>query len=122
MDIHPIHTETNHAAALARIETLWDAEPGTPEHDELEVLAVLVSAYEDTHWPALPPDPVEAIKFHMEQNGLRQKDLAGILGSVSRASEVLSGRRGLTVEMIKAIYAAWSVPLECLIGVTKRAA
>jgi len=122
MTIHPIHTDADHTAALARIEALWDAQPGTPEHDELEVLAILVSAYEDTRWPALPPDPVDAIKFHMEQNGLKQKDLAGIIGSVSRASEVLNGRRGLTLEMIKAIHAAWRIPLECLIGVAKRAA
>jgi HTH-type transcriptional regulator/antitoxin HigA len=122
MTIHPIHTEADHEAAITRIEALWDAQPGTPEHDEIEVLAVLVSAYEDTRWPALPPDPVEAIKFHMEQNGFKQKDLAGIIGSVSRASEVLSGHRTLTVEMIKAIHAAWPIPLECLIGVEKRAA
>jgi HTH-type transcriptional regulator / antitoxin HigA len=86
------------------------------------VLAILVSAYEDSRWPVLPPDPVEAVKFHMEQNGLKQKDLAGLIGSASRTSEVLSGRRGLTVEMIRAIHAAWSIPLECLIGVAKRAA
>ena len=122
MVIHPIHTDSDHDGALARIEARWDAQPGTPEHDEPEVLAVLVSAYEDTRWPAVPPDPIEAIKFHMEQNGFRQKDLAAIIGSVSRASEVFNGRRGLTVEMIKAIHAAWPIPLECLIGVAKRAA
>ena len=116
MAIHPIRTSADHDAALARIETLWDAQPGTSEHDELEVLSVLVSAYEDEHWPILPPDPVEAIKFHMEQNGFRQKELASVIGSTSRASEVLNRRRPLTVEMIKAIHAAWSVPLESLIG------
>ena len=116
MTIQPIHTSADHDDALARIEALWDAQPGTPEHDELEVLSVLVSAYEDEHWPGLPPDPVEAIKFHMEQNGLRQKDLAGVIGSASRASEVLNRRRPLTIEMIKAIHKAWSVPLESLLG------
>ncbi len=116
MAIQPIRTSAGHDAAVARIEALWDARPGTPEHDELEVLSVLVSAYEDEHWPVLPPDPVDAIKFHMDQNGFRQKDLAGIIGSVSRASEVLNRRRPLTVEMIKAIHAAWAVPLESLIG------
>jgi HTH-type transcriptional regulator / antitoxin HigA len=114
--IQPIHTSTDHDDALARIEALWEAQPGTPEHDELEVLSVLVSAYEDEHWPVLPPDPVEAIKFHMEQNGFRQKDLAGVIGSASRASEVLNRRRPLTIEMIKAIHKAWSVPLESLLG------
>ncbi len=116
MAIQPIRTSVDHDAALAHIEALWDAPPGTPEHDELEVLSVLVSAYEDEHWPVLPPDPVDAIKFHMEQNGLRQKDLAGVIGSASRASEVLNRRRPLTVEMIKALHAAWSVPFESLIG------
>jgi HTH-type transcriptional regulator/antitoxin HigA len=122
MTIHPIHTEADHEAAIARIGALWDSQPGTTEHDEIEVLAVLVAVYEDAHWPALPVDAVEAIKFHMEQNGFKQKDLAGVIGSVSRASEVLSGRRALTVGMIKAIHAAWSIPLEVLIGVETRAA
>lgn len=116
MAIQPIRTSANHDAALARIKALWDARPGTPEHDELEVLSMLVSAYEDEHWPILPPNPVDAIKFHMEQNGFRQKDLASVIGSTSRASEVLNRRRPLTVEMIKAIHAAWSIPLESLIG------
>ena len=116
MAIQPIRTSADNDAALARIEALWDARPGTPEHDEFEVLSVLVSAYEDEHWPILPPDPVDAIKFHMEQNGFRQKDLAGVIGSISRASEVLNRRRPLTIEMIKAIHRAWSVPLESLIG------
>jgi HTH-type transcriptional regulator/antitoxin HigA len=122
MAIRPIRTGADHDAAIARIETLWDAQPGTPEHDEIEVLSVLVSAYEDAHWPILPPDPIDAIRFHMEQNGLRQKDLAGIIGSVSRASEVLNRRRPLTVEMIKALHRAWSMPLQSLIGAEDRAA
>lgn len=122
MAIHPIRSEADHDAAIARIEALWDARPGTPEHDEIEVLAVLVSAYEDERWPILPPDPVDAIKFHMEQNGLKQKHLAGVIGSISRASEVLNRRRPLTVEMIKAIHRTWSIPLESLIGVQDRAA
>jgi HTH-type transcriptional regulator/antitoxin HigA len=116
MAIHPIRTDADHEAALHRIEALWSAEPGTLEHDELEVLSVLVSAYEGQRWPILPPDPIEAIKFHMEQNSLRQKDLAQVVGSESRASEILNRRRALTVQMIKAIHAAWSIPLECLIG------
>lgn len=116
MVIQPIRTSNDHDTALARIEALWDAQPGTPEHDEIEVLSVLVSAYEDTHWPVSPPDPVEAIKFHMDQNGFRQKDLASLIGGASRASEILNRRRPLTVEMIRAIHTAWSVPLESLLG------
>jgi HTH-type transcriptional regulator/antitoxin HigA len=116
MTIHPIHTDADHEAALARIEVLWDALPGTPEHDEIEVLSILVSAYEDGRWPILPPDPVDAIRFHMEQNGLKQKELASVIGSSSRASEVLNRHRPLTVEMIRAIHKEWMIPLEALIG------
>jgi HTH-type transcriptional regulator/antitoxin HigA len=88
------------------------------------VLGILVAAYEDAHWPILPPDPVDAIKFHMEQNGLRQKDLADVLGSASRASEILHRRRTLTIEMIRAIHDAWNIPLDSLVGnrINERAA
>ena len=116
MAIQPIRTSADHDVALARIEAPWEARPGTPDHDELGVLSVLVSAYEDEQWSVLPPDPVDAIKFHMEQNGFRQKDLAGVIGSTSRASEILNRRRPLTVEMMRAIHTAWVVPLESLIG------
>lgn len=122
MEIRPVRTQADHKAALARIEALWDAKPRTPEHDELEILSVLVAAYEDQRWPVLPPDPVEAIRFHMEQNGLRNRDLAAVLGSESRASEILNRRRALTVPMIRAIHDAWSIPLDPLIGSEARAA
>lgn len=122
MEIRPIRTQADHKAALARIEALWDARPRTEEHDELEVLSVLVAAYEEQRWPILPPEPVEAIRFHMEQNGLRSRDLAAVLGSESRASEILNRRRPLTVQMIRAIHDAWSIPLESLIGSDARAA
>jgi HTH-type transcriptional regulator / antitoxin HigA len=117
MEIRPIRSQADLAATLARIEALWDARPGTPDHDEIEVLATLVSAYENDRWPILPPDPVDAIRFHMEHNGLRPKDLAQVVGSVSRASEILNRRRSLTVEMIRAIHREWTIPLESLIGV-----
>jgi HTH-type transcriptional regulator/antitoxin HigA len=68
MPVSPIHTDADHDVALARIDALWGAEPGTPEHDELEVLSVLVAAYEDRRWPISPPDPIEALRFHREQN------------------------------------------------------
>ncbi len=122
MAIHPIRTEADHDAAIARIEDLWDAQPGTPEHDELEILGVLVAAFEDSDWPIQLPDPIEAIKFHMEQNGFKQKDLAAMISSISRASEVFNGHRSLTVEMIRNIHTAWSIPLESLIGANQRAA
>jgi HTH-type transcriptional regulator / antitoxin HigA len=115
--IRPIRSDQDHAAALARIDRLMQAAPGTPDSDELEVLAVLVAAYEETRWPIEPPDPIEAIKFHMEQNGYRQTDLTAIIGSASRASEILNGRRPLTVKMIQQIHAKWKIPLESLVGV-----
>ena len=122
MELRPIRNRADHRAALARIESLWDARPRTPEHDELEILSVLVAGYEERHWPILPPDPVEAIRFHMAQNGLRNRDLAVVLGSESRASEILNRRRPLTVPMIRALHAAWAIPLESLIGSAARAA
>ena len=115
MTIKPIRNDADHDMALARIEELWGFAPGTPEEDEFDVLSVLVSDYEDRHWPILPPEPVEAIKFHMEQNGFRQKDLANVLGSESRASEILNRQRNLSMENIRAIYKAWHIPLESLL-------
>ena len=122
MTIKPIRNDADHEAALARIEELWGYEPGTQEEDEFDVLSVLVSAYEDKRWPILPPEPVEAIKFHMEQNGLRQKDLARVLGSESRASEILNRQRSLSMENVRAIYKAWHIPLESLLNLQGEAA
>lgn len=122
MTIKPIRNDADHAMALARIEKLWSSEPGTPEDDEFDVLSVLVSDYESNRWPILLPDPVEAIKFHMEQNDLRQRDLAKVLGSDSRASEILNRQRNLSMENIKAIYKAWRIPLEALFHVEENAA
>jgi|HubBroStandDraft_1064217.scaffolds.fasta_scaffold01505_14 HTH-type transcriptional regulator/antitoxin HigA len=117
MTIRPIRSDEDHAAALERIDARMQAEPGTPDADELEILAVLVSAYEARRWSIDPPEPIEAIKFHMEQNGFRRSDLAAIIGSASRASEISTGRRKLTVKMIQQIHAKWKIPLESLIGV-----
>jgi HTH-type transcriptional regulator/antitoxin HigA len=122
MTVQPIRTHADLDATLRRIEELWNAEPGTPEHDELEVLGVLAAAYEDEHWAILPSDPIEAIRFHMEQNGYRAKDLAAVIGSESRASEILNRRRPLTLPMIRAIHTAWSIPLDSLVGTRDEAA
>ena len=122
MTIKPIRNDVDHDMALAGIEELWGFAPGTPEEDEFDVLSVLVSDYEDRHWPILPPEPVEAIKFHMEQNGFRQKDLANVLGSESRASEILNRQRNLSMENIRAIYKAWHIPLESLLHLQDEAA
>ncbi len=114
MDIKPVRTEADYAEALARIERLMDARPGTPQMDELEVLATLVEAYEAQHHVIDAPDPVEAIKFRMEQEGLKQKDLVDIVGSKSRVSEVLNRKRKLTIEMIRNLHRQLHIPIESL--------
>jgi len=115
MTIRAIHNDDDHARAMAEIGRLWDADPGTPEHDELEVLGVLVATYEEKRWPFPDADPVEAIKFRMEQADFTQADLARTLGSVSRASEVLRRKRHLTIEMIWKLNREWHIPAESLI-------
>lgn len=113
MEIKPIRTETDHLAALAEIERLWDAPDGTPEADRLEVLATLVDAYEQKHHPIDPPGPVEAILFRMDQLGLSRRDLEPYLGARSRVSEILSRR--LTLRMIRKLHDALGIPAEVLI-------
>src|SRR5579872_7188145 len=100
MDIKPILTEADHKVALAEIERLWDAQPGTPEFDKFQVLGTLVDAYEREHFPILPPDPIEAIKFRLEQQGLTRKVLESLIGTRARVSEILNRRRQLTLAMI----------------------
>jgi len=114
--IHPIRTETDYEAALERIEALWGAEQETPEGDELDVLFVLVEAYEEAHYPIAPPDPIEAIKFTMEHKQLERKDLEPYLGSRSRVSEVLNRKRGLSIDMIRNLHKGLGIPLESLVG------
>jgi HTH-type transcriptional regulator/antitoxin HigA len=113
--VKPIRTDEDHAEAVAEIERLWSAEPGTIEHDRLEVLGMLVDTYEAARWPIETPDPVEAIKSRMEQNGYSQSDLGRLLGSRPRASEVLARKRKLTVEMIHKLTNEWHIPAEVLI-------
>jgi HTH-type transcriptional regulator/antitoxin HigA len=116
MAIEPIRNDTDHRAALARIEALWDAPEGSPEAAELDALATLVEHYEDRRWPMAPVEPLAALTFAMEQQGLAQTDLAKLLGSRSRASEVLSGKRALTLEQIRLIAHRWRVPVSLLVG------
>jgi HTH-type transcriptional regulator/antitoxin HigA len=115
MTIRAIHNDDDHARAMAEIGRLWDADPGTPEHDEIEVLGVLVATYEVKRWPFPDADPVEAIKFRMEQAAFTQVDLARTLGSVSRASEILRRKRHLTIEMIWKLNREWQILAESLI-------
>jgi HTH-type transcriptional regulator / antitoxin HigA len=121
MIVRPIRTDEDHAAALREIERLWGAEPGTPESDALEVLATLVDRYEDERFPLPEADPVAVIEAYMENNDLNRKDLAEVLGSQSRATEVLSHRRSLSIEHIRRIHRAWKIPADLLIGESRRA-
>jgi HTH-type transcriptional regulator / antitoxin HigA len=116
MKLKLIKTQKEYKVALKRIEKLMDAKPRTPQGDELELLATLVEIYEREHEPVPPPDPLEAIRFRMEQEGLKPKDLIPFIGSRSRVSEVLSGRRSLTLKMIRNLHRGLSIPANSLIG------
>lgn len=115
MNIHPVKTEEAYERALGRIEELWGAEPGTVDGDELDIWLALVDAYEEENHPVPPPSPVEAIKFVMEQKGLTQADIVPYFGSRSRVSEVLNGKRPLTLSMIRSINIGLKIPAEILI-------
>jgi HTH-type transcriptional regulator/antitoxin HigA len=115
MNIKPIHSEADYLESLARIDVLMDAEPGTPEGDELDILATLVQAYEENHYPVEAPDPVEFIKNVMDFLGLDQAEFARLLQSRPRASEILNRRRQLTLNQIRQITRAWKVPADPLI-------
>lgn len=116
MDIRPIRTAADYNAALSRINKLMTAKTGTPQGDELDVLSTLVDAYEKAHFPIEPADPIEAIRFRMDQMGLKRKDLEPYIGSRHRVSEVLNRRRGLSLEMIRRLHDGLHIPLEVLIG------
>jgi len=118
-----IRSEEDYAAALAEYEAYFDSEPApaTPEGDRFELLGLLLSTYEDKHFPIRPGRPLDAIQFRMEQSGYTQTDLANLLGSRSRASEILSGRREPSLEQIRKLHREWGIPIESLIGATEAA-
>ena len=118
-DLKPIRNEKDYERALAEVEVLWGAKAGTPKGDRLDVLATLIEAYEVEHYPMDPPDPIEAIKFRMEQQGLSRKDLEKILGTRTRVSEVLNRKRGLSINMIRALHEKLGISAEILIGATR---
>ena len=115
MNAKIIKTEQEYDQALGRIDELMEAEPGTPEGDEFELLVTLVELYEEQEYPIGLPDPVSAIKFRMEQQGFKQKDLIPYLGSKSKVSEVLSGKRSLSLRMIRSLHAGLGIPAEVLL-------
>jgi len=116
MVIHPIKTEKDYNNAMLRIDALMDAEPGTEEGDELDVLATLVEAYERVNFPIEPPDPVEAILFRMEQMGIDRKALEPFLGGRNRVSEVLNRKRNLSMSQVRKLHDGLNIPLENLVG------
>jgi HTH-type transcriptional regulator/antitoxin HigA len=117
-ELKPIHSEADYDEALAEVERLWGAKLGTPDGDRLDILVTLIEAYEDQHYPMGPSDPIDAIKFRMEQQGLTRKDLEPMIGTRTRVAEVLNGKRNLSIGMIRKLHAKLGIPAEVLIQPT----
>ena len=115
MIIKPIRNEQDYELALKRVEMLMDAAPQSEAFDELEILATLVESYEAKHYAIDAPDPIEAIKFRMEQEGLKQKDLVPLFGNKARVSEILNKKRKLTLDMIRNLHDVLNIPFENLL-------
>jgi len=120
MRVKPIRNDTDYQEALRQIEKLWGAEEGTPRGDRLDVLATLVDAYEQKHHSMDPPDPIDAIRFRLEQLGLDQRALIGVIGNRSRVYEVMNGDRGLSLAMIRKLSEKFGIPAEVLIQPTRK--
>jgi len=115
MKIKPIRNEADYQKAIERLEVIFDAKEGTDEGDELEILAIVIDNYENENFPIGMPDPISAIKFRMEQMGLKQKDLVEMVGFKSRVSEIMNKKRKLTLDMIRKLNATLNIPTEVLI-------
>ncbi len=115
MEIKPIKTEIDYAAALKEVERLFDATPGTAAGDQLEVLATLIHVYEEKHHTVPLPNPIDAILYYMESRGLTRRDLEKYLGSRARVSEVLNRKRALSMDMIRNLHSGLGIPAEVLI-------
>lgn len=114
MNIKVIKTEEDYQKALKRLEVIFDSTPDTPEGDEAELLSILIEKYEDEHYPIDAPDPLEAIRFRMEQLDMDKKDLARVIGYKSRVSEIFSKKRKLTLKMIRQLHQKLNIPYETL--------
>ena len=119
-EVRPIRTKRDYKSALKEVERLWGAKAGTSEADPLDVLATLVDAYEAEHYPMDPPDPVEAIKFRMEQQGLTRRDLEEIIGTRTRIAEVLNRKRGLSIAMIRRLHERLGISADVLIRPSRK--
>jgi HTH-type transcriptional regulator/antitoxin HigA len=115
MTVKPIKTKKDYTQALERLDSIFDSKKGSSEGDELEVLSILIGKYEDEHFPVGLPGPIEAIKFRMEQLGYSQSDLAKVVGLKSRASEILSKKRKLSLDMIRQLHNKLNIPTDVLI-------
>lgn len=115
MNLKPIRTKKDYQQALDRLEVIFDAKKGTDQGDELEILGILIEQYENEHFPIDLPDPIEAIKFRMEQMGYTQTDLAKVVGLKSRASEILNRKRKLSLDMIRQLHEKLNIPTDVLI-------
>ena len=116
MNIKPIKSDEDLQAAFKRLETIYQAQEGSVEADEMEILVTLIEAYENKHYPITAADPIDAIKFRMEQQGLTQKDLEPFIGSSGRVSEVLNHKRGLSLPMVKRLHKGLNIPYESLLS------
>jgi HTH-type transcriptional regulator / antitoxin HigA len=119
-ELKPIRTKSDYRRALADVERLWGAKSGTPAGDRLDVLATLIDAYENEHYPMDPPDPIEAIKFRMEQQGLSRKDLEPLIGTRTRVAEVLNRKRSLSIAMIRRLHDRLGIAAEVLIRPSRK--
>lgn len=115
MNIKPLKTKKDYNLAMSRLEKIFDSRSGTPEGDELEILGILIEKYESLHYPIDFPDPIEAIKFRMEQLGFNQTDLVNVIGFKSRVSEIMSKKRKLSLDMIRKLNSSLNIPTEVLI-------
>lgn len=120
MEIKPIRSKADYRAALKAVENLMSARAGSPEGDRLDVMVTLIEAYERKHYPLDPPDPVEAIKFRMEQMALAPKDLVPMIGQLNRVYEILNRKRPLTLQMIRRLHSKLGIPAESLIKESER--
>jgi HTH-type transcriptional regulator/antitoxin HigA len=118
-ELKPIRNDADYEAALAEVERLWGAKSGTRDGDRLDVLATLIDAYEAKHYPMDPPDPIEAIRFRMEQQGITRKDLEPLIGTRARVAEVLNRKRSLSIEMIRKLHLKLGISAEVLIQPTR---
>ena len=119
-ELKPIRSEADYEAALTEVELLWGARSGTSDGDRLEVLATLIDAYEAKHFPMDPPDPIEAIRFRMEQQGLSRKDLEPMIGPRGRVAEILNRKRNLSIEMIRQLHEKLGISADILIRPTRK--